>query len=67
MRHFLRTGHAERVLMTSLLDDAAFPAAAFGDVYHRRWRVEEAFKRLKHRLRLEAGTGLTHLAFQRKR
>lgn len=53
-----------RVLMTSLLDDAAFPAAAFGDLYHRRWRVEEAFKRIKHRLRLEAATGLTHLAFQ---
>ena len=101
VRHFLRSGHAERevdlaaptaadaatyeilrtptrvrlirdvtpagsvrVLMTSLLDDAAFPAAAFGDLYHRRWRVEEAFKRIKHRLRLEAATGLTHLAFQ---
>lgn len=53
-----------RVLMTSLLDGAAFPAAAFGALYHRRWRVEEAFKRIKHRLRLEAATGLTHLAFQ---
>ncbi len=53
-----------RVLMTSLLDDTAFPAAAFGELYHRRWRIEEAFKRIKHRLRLEAATGLTHLAFQ---
>ncbi len=53
-----------RVLMTSLLDAAHYPAADFGTLYHRRWRVEEAFKRLKHRLRLEAPTGLTHLAFQ---
>lgn len=53
-----------RVLMTSLLDDVRYPAAAFGALYHQRWRVEEAFKRIKHRLRLEAATGLTHLAFQ---
>lgn len=53
-----------RVLMTSLLDTRRWPAADFGALYHRRWRVEEAFKRIKHRLRLEAVTGLTHLAFQ---
>lgn len=53
-----------RVLMTSLLDSDRYPAAAFGDLYHRRWRVEEAFKRLKTRLRLEAVSGLTHLALQ---
>jgi hypothetical protein len=53
-----------RVLMTSLLDAERYPAAAFGDLYHQRWRVEEAFKRIKHRLRLEAATGLNHLAFQ---
>ena len=53
-----------RVLMTSLLDDVRYPAAAFGALYHQRWRIEEAFKRIKHRLRLEAATGLTHLAFQ---
>jgi hypothetical protein len=53
-----------RILMTSLLDEASYPASEFGTLYHRRWRVEEAFKRIKHRLRLEAVTGLTHLAFQ---
>ncbi len=53
-----------RVLMTSLLDDVRYPAAAFGGLYHQRWRIEESFKRIKHRLRLEAATGLTHLAFQ---
>ena len=53
-----------RVLMTSLLDSQRYPAASFGALYHQRWRVEEAFKRLKHRLRLEAVTGLDYLALQ---
>jgi len=53
-----------RVLMSSLLDGQRYPAAAFGTLYHRRWRIEEAFKRLKHRLRLEAVTGLDYLALQ---
>ncbi|MBK7648799.1 MAG: IS4 family transposase [Betaproteobacteria bacterium] len=51
-----------RVLMTSLLDAASYPATAFTDLYHRRWRIEEAFKRLKHRLSLEHTSGLTWLA-----
>lgn len=51
-----------RVLMTSLLDATAYPAAAFTNLYHRRWRIEEAFKRLKHRLNLEQVSGLTWLA-----
>ena len=53
-----------RVLMTSLPDAQRYPAASFGALYHQRWRVEEAFKRLKHRLRLEAVTGLDYLALQ---
>jgi hypothetical protein len=53
-----------RVLMTSLLDGQQYPAESFGALYHQRWRVEEAFKRLKHRLRLEAVTGLDYLALQ---
>ncbi|MFM0610265.1 transposase [Paraburkholderia sediminicola] len=52
------------VLMTSLPDDQRYPAASFGALYHQRWRVEEAFKHLKHRLRLEAVTGLGYLALQ---
>ena len=28
-------------------------AAAFADLYHGRWRIEEAYKRVKHRLQLE--------------
>ncbi|MBP8786926.1 MAG: transposase, partial [Azonexus sp.] len=39
-----------RVLMTSLLDTARYPATSFSALYHSRWRIEEAFKRIKHRL-----------------
>jgi hypothetical protein len=50
------------VLMTNLLDTVAFPAAQFGALYHQRWRIEEAFKRLKHRLNLEHVSGLSQRA-----
>ena len=61
VRHVASTGKV-RVLMTNLLDQQRFPAAEFGDLYHQRWRIEEAFKRLKHRLNLEHVTGLSQLA-----
>ena len=51
-----------RVLMTSLLDAERYPAEAFAELYHQRWRIEEAFKRVKHRLNLEHTSGLTWLA-----
>jgi hypothetical protein len=51
--------------MTNLLDATQFiRPTQFGALYHQRWRVEEAFKRIKHRLRLEATTGLNYLALQ---
>ena len=52
------------VLITNLLDTERYPSTAFSDLFHQRWRIEEAFKRIKHRLRLEATTGLTYLALQ---
>lgn len=53
------------VIMTSLMDQGTFPAAAFAELYHQRWRIEEAFKRLKHRLALESTSGLSwHAARQ---
>ena len=55
------TGARLRVLLTNLPADQV-PASAFGDLYHQRWRVEEAFKRLKHRLHLEAVSGLSQHA-----
>ena len=52
------------ILMTSLLNSRDYPATDFGDLYHARWRIEEAFKRIKHRLALEHLTGLSWLAAQ---
>ena len=49
-------------LLATNLDAKAFPAAQFGDLYHQRWRIEEAFKRIKHRLKLEAVSGLSQQA-----
>lgn len=34
----------------------------FGQLYHQRWRIQEAFKRFKHRLQLECVSGLTQQA-----
>jgi hypothetical protein len=52
----------QRVLMTNLFDDKLYPADCFAELYHKRWGIEEAFKRLKHRLNLEHVTGLTQQA-----
>ena len=52
----LSTGHIE-ILATSLTDTLTYPAQAFGELYHARWNIEEAFKVLKHRLHLEQFTG----------
>lgn len=48
-----------RILVTSLLDVNRYPHADFLSLYHSRWRIEEAFKRLKHRLALENTSGLS--------
>ena len=63
VRHIAPNGQA-RVLMTNLLDATQFPANQFSDLYHQRWRIEEAFKRLKHRLNLEHVSGLSQLAVE---
>lgn len=60
VRHVAPNGRI-RALATNL-DAAEVPAAAFGELYHQRWRIEEAFKRLKHRLHLEAVSGLSQQA-----
>jgi hypothetical protein len=52
---------AVRVLATNL-DEQAAPAHTFADLYHLRWRIEEAFKRLKHRMKLECVSGLSQHA-----
>jgi hypothetical protein len=37
---------------------ARFPVSTFGNLCHKRWRLEETFKRLEHRLKLEHVSGL---------
>jgi hypothetical protein len=61
VRNVSPTGE-QRVLMTNLFNDKLYPADCFGELYHQRWGIEEAFKRLKHRLNLEYVTGLTQQA-----
>jgi IS4 transposase len=50
-----------RVLATSL-DQSMASMAQLADLHHGRWRIEEAFKRLKHRLGLESVSGLSQHA-----
>lgn len=61
VRNVSSTGNV-RVLMTNLLDTKRFPATGFGELYHQRWGIEEAFKRIKHRLNLEHVSGLSQQA-----
>lgn len=65
VRVLLPSGQVE-VLATNLLDEAAYPAADFSELYHRRWRIEEAFRHLKSRLKLEQFGGETPLAIQQE-
>lgn len=60
VRHVSSSGRT-RVLVTSLAQDVA-SVAELADLYHGRWRIEEAFKRLKHRLGLENVSGLSQHA-----
>ena len=50
-----------RVMATNL-DSVDFPWECFGELYHKRWRIEEAFKRLKHHMKLESVSGLSQHA-----
>jgi hypothetical protein len=45
------------VLVTSLLDDAAYPPAVFKELYKLRWGVETLYDRLKNLLTLENFSG----------
>lgn len=60
VRHVSASGRT-RVLATSLGEELA-SAGELADLYHGRWRIEEAFKRIKHRLGLESVSGLSQHA-----
>jgi hypothetical protein len=57
----LITGETE-ILCTSLLDEVEFPITDFQELYHKRWKAEEAFKMLKSRIELENFSGKTAVA-----
>ena len=59
----LQSGELE-VLVTSLVDETAYPTAAFGPVYWRRWGHETYYGRLKGRLDLEHCSGQTVAAVE---
>jgi hypothetical protein len=54
----LSTGELE-VLATSLLAEAKYPTAEFGELYHRRWAHETFYGVMKGRLDLENFSGQT--------
>lgn len=59
MRLVRQTAPNGRVRVLAItLDARRFDAALFGDLYHQRWRIGEAFKRLH----LEAVSGLSQQA-----
>ena len=59
----LSSGELE-VLVTSLLDESAYPTDVFGPVYWRRWGQETYYGRLKGRLDLEHCSGQTVAAVE---
>lgn len=58
----LNTGEDE-ILVTSITDPA-ISHSVFEDLYHRRWAIEEMYKKLKARLRIENFSGKTVLSVQ---
>ena len=45
------------ILMTSLIDDQAYPYECFKDLYRERWGIEEDYKLMKSRLNIENFSG----------
>ncbi len=49
------------VLITSLTDSTVYPHEDFKELYQKRWSIEEDFKLLKSRTKVEHFTGMTPL------
>ena len=45
------------VLITNLFDQEHYPATAFKNLYHLRWKIEENYKRLKQWVEIENFSG----------
>ncbi len=52
----LETGRLE-VLATNLMNEALYPTAEFGELYHSRWGIETYYGLIKGRLDLENFSG----------
>lgn len=61
LRVRLKGGETE-VLATSILDEKRLPARLFAQLYHRRWGVEESYKRQKRWGEIENLSGRSVLA-----
>ena len=48
-----RGSDGEVTLVTTLIDDAAYPADALADLYGTRWRMEENLKALKQTMKMD--------------
>jgi len=59
----LKGGETE-VLVTSVLDAERIPARLFGQLYHKRWGVEEHYKREKRWAEIENFSGRSVLAIR---
>ena len=57
----LEDGEVE-VLISNLMDEQAFPASAFKELYHLRWGAEENYKRLKQWVEIENFSGKSALS-----
>jgi hypothetical protein len=57
MKLKLPEGRGVQIVATSLMDTQKFPTHAFGELYRKRWGIEEGFKLLKHRQHLEGFSG----------
>ena len=49
-------------MLVTNLPLADFPVEVFGDLYQQRWRIEESYQRLNHRVKSERTSGLTQHA-----
>lgn len=50
------------VLITNLMDEQAYPASVFKELYHLRWGIEENYKRLKQWAEIENFSGKSALS-----
>lgn len=60
--HIVLPNGDSEVLITNLTDFDEYPYEDFSDLYHKRWWIEEDFKLLKSRLKIETFTGISPLA-----